>query len=560
MVGDVFEPEMAGAAADSTEREAVAAVDDLLRADLVRGTDVPRRFRFRHPLVRRAVYDAAPGGWRLAAHERVATALAARDSPPAARAHHVERSARQGDAAAIALLQTAAREIANRAPASAARWLGAALRLLPATAPPGERAGLHLAHAGALVSSGDYTGAHVALVEGARLAPPSAVGLRVHIAAACAGVEHLVGRHDDAHARLHAALDGLEDSDSPEAVALMLELATDGFYRIEYAAMREWASRALDAARPLGLRPLTAAAAAALAFACALDCAVAPAEIHRAEAATLVDAMPDDELAIRLDAAVDLGGAELYLDRFQEAGGRLERAIDLARATGQTDVVPISFSLLAWVRMVLAQLTEGARMLDGAVEGARLSDHGQTLALHLLNRSLTALAAGDLETALGTAHESFEFTAAMDQSLVTAATGLALGAALLEAGNPDAAVEAIVGRCGGEDLELIPGASGRSGSSSSPGANWRAGASARPPARPRPPKRGRGWWGRRWRAPSPPGLPPRSRSIGATPAPRPTSPWPPPTPRGTRVRSWRRRSREPSPAARWRAQAPARAR
>ena len=41
------------------------AVDELLQLDLVRTTDVPRRFRFRHPLVRRAIYEATPGGWRL---------------------------------------------------------------------------------------------------------------------------------------------------------------------------------------------------------------------------------------------------------------------------------------------------------------------------------------------------------------------------------------------------------------------------------------------------------------------------------------------------------------
>ena len=58
------------------------AVDELLRLDLIRQTNVPRRFRFRHPLVRRAVYESTPGAWRLGAHERCAQALAERGPRP----------------------------------------------------------------------------------------------------------------------------------------------------------------------------------------------------------------------------------------------------------------------------------------------------------------------------------------------------------------------------------------------------------------------------------------------------------------------------------------------
>src|SRR5215475_11423088 len=105
----------------------------------------------RHPLVRRAVYETTRGGWRLRAHERCAEALAARGAAAAARAHHIERSARQGDIGAVAMLREAGEAAARLAPESAARWFGGALRLLPQTAPAEQRVELLIARAGALV-------------------------------------------------------------------------------------------------------------------------------------------------------------------------------------------------------------------------------------------------------------------------------------------------------------------------------------------------------------------------------------------------------------------------
>jgi hypothetical protein len=152
------------------------AVDELLELDLIRTTDVPRRFRFRHPLVRRAVYQATAGGWRLGAHERCAAALAERGAAAVARAHHVERSARQGDLAAVAVLRAAGEAAARLAPESAARWFGGALRLLPETASVWDRAELLLARAWALAAVGRFADSHEAVLEAVALVPeqPSA--------------------------------------------------------------------------------------------------------------------------------------------------------------------------------------------------------------------------------------------------------------------------------------------------------------------------------------------------------------------------------------------------
>ena len=109
VAGEPFEPDLAAAIAELSDDEGLSALDDLLALDLVRPTDVPRRFGFRHPLVRRSVYESTRGGWRLAAHARAADALAARGADAAERAHHVEQSAGQGDQQAIEVLLEAGR-------------------------------------------------------------------------------------------------------------------------------------------------------------------------------------------------------------------------------------------------------------------------------------------------------------------------------------------------------------------------------------------------------------------------------------------------------------------
>ena len=134
VAGEPFEPDLAAVIGELSLDAGLDALDALLARDLLRPTTVPRRFRFRHPLVRRAVYDGTRGGWRLGAHARAAEALAGRGAATSELAHHVERSAAQGDEAAIAILHAAGTQTAPRAPAAAARWFQAALRLLPAAA------------------------------------------------------------------------------------------------------------------------------------------------------------------------------------------------------------------------------------------------------------------------------------------------------------------------------------------------------------------------------------------------------------------------------------------
>jgi DNA-binding CsgD family transcriptional regulator/tetratricopeptide (TPR) repeat protein len=457
VAGDPFEPELAAAAAAVSEASAVEALDELLALDLVRHTDVPRRFRFRHPLVRRAVYEAAPSGWRLGAHERSAEALAARGASAPARAHHVERCARQGDVAAVAILREAGEQVAPRAPATAARWFAGALRLLPQTVPANERVELLLARAGALTTTGQFADSHAALLEGLAIVPEDSIALRARLTAACAGVEHLLGHQEQAHARLATALDSLPEPVSPESVALMIDLSMNAFYRAEYQSMQDWAGRAVSTARLLGDPPLTAAAVALLALGDAMAGATEQAQADRSEAAALVDSLSDDELAIRLDAAAWLAGAELYMDRYAEADRHAERALAVGRATGQGELFLVLFQILGRAWYVRGRLAEATELLDGAIDAARLLGNTQALAWNLFNRSVVALAVGDVEIALATARESVDLSRDLDEGFISAWAATRLAAALLETGQPADAVELLLGSAGGEELTRIPG-------------------------------------------------------------------------------------------------------
>ena len=287
----------------------------MVERDLVRATNQPRRFRFRHPLLRRAAYDATPDGWRLRAHARAASALAARGAGPSARAHHVEQSARVGDLDAVFLLSQAGMAAAERAPASAARWFSAALRLLPDEAVvPEQRVDLLVALASSLAAVGRLEEGRVVILQLLELLPSETTPTRVRLIGACATLEHLLGRHRAAHDRLRSALAKV-DQRSPAAVELMDELALNHFYNAEYEQMGERGTAAIGAANALGDPPLIAAASAIASTGCAIAGDVGAARAYADAAARIVDAMPDSELVTRLDAILYLAWAEMTLER-----------------------------------------------------------------------------------------------------------------------------------------------------------------------------------------------------------------------------------------------------
>ena len=455
VVGEPFEPDLVADTAGLTEGEVLTVVDELLDLRLIARTEVPRRFRFRHPIVRHAVYESAKFGWRTESHRRAIDALARRGATPAALAPHVERSACQGDEVAIAVLTEAGRAAMSRSPGSAARWFAAALRLLPEVAESAEaRIGLLMPQAEALGAAGRLEESLAALDEADRALPEHAPE-RMQLIIARAGVEHLLGRYDAAHARLERALSAGAELGWDEQAALKLALAANRFYASDFDGVLTWATEALDAGRTHADDSLTATAAALLSFAeCGLG-RIDRAESFRTEAAALIDGLDDDALAASLDAPFWLGWSECFLDRYDDASGHLERGIEVSRATGQRHLfVPMMLGL-AFVRSFQGPLGEACETADAAIEAARLGEDGRGLSWALFERCWLAVLAGDLETALRFGEESLRLAEGLDESVLSASAAWPLAAAALESGDSDRCVELILNSIGGEELPMV---------------------------------------------------------------------------------------------------------
>ena len=454
--GDPFELELAARAAALAEPDVLPALDALVARDLVRAGDIPRRFRFRHPLVRGAIYESSPVGFRLVAHERIAAALAERGAPAGARAHHVEQSARHGDLDAVAVLRDAGLEAADRAPTSAARWFAAALRILPESASPAERGALLAALARADAAIGRLDDSRSALVEAIDLFEgEDEPARRIALISACAGVEQLLGRHGDAHRRLERALEEVGHPSSAVGAGLMIDLAWDSCLDARYERMLEWASRAIETARPLGDTLLTAAAAAIGALAAACLGHRDEAEAHRAETLELIDGLPDDELAARPDALQWLCGADFMLDHYEAGIAHGLRGIAVARAGGKGELLPGITQGLGGILIRAGRLDEAIELLDGAVDAARLTDNAASLGWALGNRGWAALMQGDVPAALELAEEAIAVTRGLEDSFVSAREGPVAAGALLLAGEPERAVEVVLRHTGGENMPLV---------------------------------------------------------------------------------------------------------
>ena len=470
VVGDPCEPTVLAEVAQLPLGTVLPVLDELVARDLLRPDRMAGRFRFRHPLVRRAGYQSCGAGWRVAAHERAAAVLRSRGAPVTAQARHVERCAVPGDRQHLATLIAAADTALHSTPAVAAHWLAAALRLMPDDAAPGsgpeqpsgleEPSRLELLGrlAQALGVSGRLRESRRVLHELLGLLPRG-TGRRAYTACFCAMVERLLGRFAEAHALLLAELEDVADPDSRATVIIKLGLASGYLLNGGVRAERDWAGEAARTADRLGEPRLRAAALALRGLAILMGkgpdagtgdrVEVAAADLSAA--ALAMDALPDGQLAGQTVPMLALGWAELFLERYADAERHLTRAMGVARTSGQVYLYTHLTLALGSVYGRTGKLEQAASCFDDALDAALLTGSDELRTMAQASRCWVLAWRGDLAGAARAGEEAVAVAGTV-RDYFFALSRFRLAQVRFYAGDLDGCAELLLDGCGGPDL------------------------------------------------------------------------------------------------------------
>jgi DNA-binding CsgD family transcriptional regulator len=438
VAGESFEPELVAAIADCDVAFTLGTLDELLRVDLIRPTGAPRRFRFRHPIVRRAVYDAMPGGWQISAHARAADALAVAGAQTRELAHHVERSASIGDEEAIALLVDAARDAAPRAPATAGQWLLAAADLLPPAADRQRRAGVLGDAARALTSAGAYEDSLASAQEALSLTPSDEVEKRAELIAMLAYARRRSGHPFDSRASLEQALGSLASPDGPAGLSVQLELALDRLWHEQFGPMLDLTERFGSVARDRGDTSMISLSASLSSLAHSSDREVEDALADLTEAQEAYARVSDDQLAERIYVSFYVALAAERLERADDALAHLNRGLEVARMTGQAATVIPWTAIAASALLLQGRVREAADVAATAIDEASLSRNDFRTVWALEADALAAYWAGNSERALASAREMVR-RSGKAYTFLSDPARIQLAAALCAAGDHEAA-------------------------------------------------------------------------------------------------------------------------
>jgi ATP/maltotriose-dependent transcriptional regulator MalT len=450
VAGDPFDPALAAAIAPLAEPSARAALDSLADCGLVRRDQHAGGFTFRHPLVREVIYSHAGEGWLIDAHSRAVEYLTDLNVPATRLAYHVERCARPGDGRLAAVLAEAGRGVMPHAPHTAAHWLRAALRLMPAGADPAGELELRLDLAYSLSVSGQFDRGWEVLAALVNQ-PGQPQGPSQHKALLLASLlERHLGRTDSARQVLQNAVD--RPGDTRLRTALVMELCYHHLMRGDIASHAKCAHEALLLARGCGDRLREAAAVAQLALAELAHGNIDAAAQYRDLAAGIIDLIPDEQLCDDLDASCHLASSELQLEMFSEARAHADRVAELAHASGRGIVLIQATALRALTLRQTGDIDRAWRYAEEALEMVRSTGSDRWRMTILALRSELALVRGDPEEAIANGAEALRLGTTAADRWLTRHVPTILAVAKFFTGQKDGCVEQILSTYGGADL------------------------------------------------------------------------------------------------------------
>ena len=334
-------------------------------AEAMRGqvlADDGDRLRFRHDLIRDAIYEDLPLSVRRGLHREAGQRLARAEAPSLQVAEHLARGAGPGDTEAIAWLTRAAREAAATSPDSAADLMGRAIGLL-APADPG-RDELIAERASSLMLAGRIADAEAAC----RLVLSRDPGPRV-----AGTVRTWLGQALLAQGQVHDALDELEQA------ARSLPVTDVG-----QAASRAWAGYArlwlgdLDGAAAVAEQARLAAVAAgdhqSVSVAMTTLARVSEFRGHLGdalhtidEAVRLADRSPG-RLGHRYPVCLTRGHILIELDRLDEARSVLDTGRRISEELGVRWPLPTYQVFHAFERYIAGEWDDSVAELEASLE------------------------------------------------------------------------------------------------------------------------------------------------------------------------------------------------
>jgi DNA-binding CsgD family transcriptional regulator len=315
--------------------------------------DIGANVRFRHPLVRSAVYRAAALDDRRAIHDALATATDPELDPDRRAWHRAHATAGPDEAVAEELINSAGRALRRGGEAAAAAFWEQAVALTP---DPGERASRALAAAEAKYAAGDFQAAQ-ALLTAAEIGPLSELG-QAQVQRMRAQVAFALRRGSDAPPLLLRAAQRLQVLEAGLARQTYLEALVAAIYagRLAHGDDVLQVARAAKAAPPgpAGSEPLPHAQLLLRGLGVRLIDGYVAAAPALKEALHLYRAQPQelDWLSVTYNmVAMDLWDDQAW---FELAVGQVR----LARANGILSWLPFALDYLAEIHLQAGELAQ----------------------------------------------------------------------------------------------------------------------------------------------------------------------------------------------------------